>query len=424
MGTHNKQTIWTRNFICMMLANFMLQMSNFATSTLVSTYATFLGAAPTLMGFLTGMFYGISLVLRPVAGPVQTRMNHRKLMIFVFVLGCVVNVGYTMFHSIPMFLAFRVLHGVQYAFFGSLSMTIAADSVPQEKVASGLGFFALSGAVSQAIAPQIGINLVAWGAAQRGEDFGYTVLFAYSTAMLILGLIPLFIMRDGQSGRAAETAAPQGKWYQQIVTRHAIIPTVVMMLIMMSFSLFNGFMVPFGAELGIGNIGLFFTVFACAMLVIRPIGGWLSDKLGLRNVLLPALFLFCISFLVIGNARAIPLILVGAVLAAIGFGTGNPMTQALTVQMETRARRSIASNTLYIGMDIGFFMGPLLGGIIRDLSGNYKTVVLSGFAPLAIGLVIFLVAWKPCERRMTEVRELEAAAESADCHAGVRAGSQ
>ena len=79
-----KQTIWTRNFICMMLANFTLQVSNFATSTQVSTYATFLGAAPTLMGFLTGMFYGISLLLRPVAGPVQTRTNHRKLMIAVF----------------------------------------------------------------------------------------------------------------------------------------------------------------------------------------------------------------------------------------------------------------------------------------------------------------------------------------------------
>ncbi len=409
MSVHNKQTIWTRNFICMMLANFMLQMSNFATSTLVSTYATFLGAGATLMGFLNGMFYGISLVLRPVAGPVQTRMNHRKLMIAVFVLGFIVNLGYTIFHSIPMFLAFRVLHGVQYAFFGSLSMTIAADSVPQEKLASGLGFFALSGAVSQAIAPQIGISLVDWGTAQHGEDFGYTVLFAYSTAMLLLGLIPLLIMRDDRRERAQAAAAPQGKWYQQIVTRHAIIPTIIMMLIMMSFSNFNGFMVPFGKELGIENIGIFFTVFAASMLVIRPVGGWLSDKLGLRSVLLPAIFLFCISFLIIGNAKAIPLILVGAVLASIGFGIGNPMTQALTVQTETRARRSIASNTLYIGMDIGFFMGPLLGGIIRDLSGNYKTVILFGSAPLALALIIFLVAWKPCAQRMAEVRELEAA---------------
>ena len=399
----------------MMLANFLLQMSNFATSTMVSTYATFLGAAPVLMGLLTGLFYGISLVMRPVAGPVQTKANHKKLILAVFTLGCIVNAGYTMFHSIPMFLAFRVLHGVQYAFYGSLSMTIAADSVPQEKMASGLGFFALSGAVSQAIAPSIGIKLVEWGTLQRGEDFGYTVLFIYGTAMMLLSLIPLILMRDDARERKTEAAAApagKGKWYQSIVTRHAIMPTVVMMLIMMSFSTFNSYMVPFGKELGIDNIGVFFTVFAGSMLVIRPLSGWLSDRLGLRNVLLPALFLFCASFLVIGAASAIGLILVGAVLAAIGFGTGNPMTQALCVQTEPRARRSVASNTLYIGMDIAFFVGPLLGGVIRDLSGNYRSVVLFGAVPLALALVIFIVFWKPCARRIAEVREIEAAAQA------------
>ena len=56
MSVQNKQTIWTRNFICILLGNFLLRMSNFSTTTLVSTYATFLGAQPTLMGFLTGMF--------------------------------------------------------------------------------------------------------------------------------------------------------------------------------------------------------------------------------------------------------------------------------------------------------------------------------------------------------------------------------
>ncbi|MBE6997813.1 MAG: MFS transporter [Ruminococcaceae bacterium] len=412
MAAEKKQTIWTRNFICIMLGNFLLQMSNFATTTLVSTYATFLGARPTLMGFLTGMFYGIALAMRPVAGPVQTRVNHKKLLIVVFALGCVVNAGYAFFHSIPMFLIFRVLHGVQYAFVGSLCMTVAADSVPDEKMASGLGMFALSGAVSQAIAPQIGIWLVAWGTSMRGEDFGYTVLFVFAVVMMVLSLIPLAAMQDTAKEQKSAVASA-GKWYNNIASRHAVIPAVIMMLIMMSFSTFNGYMVPFGAELGIGDIGIFFTVFAGAMLVIRPVSGALSDKLGLRNVLLPSLALFSVSYLIIGSARGIPMILVGALFAAVGFGTGNPLTQALSVQVETRARRAVASNTLYIGMDVGFFLGPLLGGIIRDFAGNYKSVILGGSVPLALALVILLIAWKPCARRIEEVRALEAADEAA-----------
>ena len=416
MSGEKKQTIWTRNFICMMIANFLMLMSNFSTNTLVSTYASFLGAAPMLMGLLTGMFYGIALAMRPVAGPVQTRMNHRKLLIAVFAIGVVVNAGYALFHSIPMFLAFRVLHGVQYAFYGSLSMTVAADSVPQEKLASGLGFYALSGAVAQAIAPQIGINLRAWGTALRGEDFGFSILFAFAALMMALSLFPLFALRDTQKERPAPTAAVAGKWYQQIISRHAIIPAVIMMLIMMSFANFNGFMVPFGKELGIGEerMGVFFTVFAGAMLVIRPVSGWLSDKLGLRRVLLPALLFFCVSCIIIGSARTLPLILAGAVPAAIGFGTGNPLTQAWSVQTEPRSRRSVASNTLYVGMDVGFFVGPLLGGVIRDVAGDYKSVILFGAVPLALAVVIFLTTWKPCARRIEEVQKLEEAAECAE----------
>ena len=411
MSETKKSTIWTRNFICMMAANFLMLMSNFSTTTLVSTYATFLGAAPMLMGLLTGMFYGIALAMRPVAGPVQTRVNHRKLLIAVFAIGVVVNIGYAMFHSIPMFLAFRVLHGIQYAFYGSLSMTVAADSVPQEKLASGLGFYALSGAVAQAIAPQIGINLRAWGTALRSEDFGFTVLFAFAALMMALSLIPLFTLQDTQKERPVAAVAKTGKWYQQIISRHAIIPAIIMMLIMMSFANFNSFMVPFGTELGIEEerIGIFFTVFAGAMLVIRPVSGWLSDKLGLRRVLLPALLFFCVACLIIGGAKALPMILVGAIPAAIGFGTGNPLTQAWSVQTETRARRSVASNTLYVGMDVGFFFGPLLGGVIRDVTGNYRSIILFGAVPLAIAVVIFLVSWKSCARRIAEVQALDAA---------------
>ena len=142
--------------------------------------------------------------------------------------------------------------------------------------------------------------------------------------------------------------------------------------------------------------------------------GDLLDKLGLRRVLLPALLFFCVSCIIIGSARTLPLILAGAIPAAIGFGTGNPPTQAWSVQTEPRSRRSVASNTLYVGMDVGFFVGPLLGGVIRDVAGDYKSVILFGAVPLALAVVIFLTTWKPCARRIEEVQKLEEAGECAE----------
>ncbi len=415
MRINNGQSIWTRNYVCILLANFLMQISNFSTNTLVSTYASFLGAAPTLMGLMTGMFYGISLAMRPIAGPVQARVNHRKLLLLVYVMGCVANAGYALFHSIGMFVLFRVLHGIEYAFFGSLCMTVAADSVPRVKLASGMGVYGMSSSVAQAFAPQLGLMLRAWGTARGGEDFGYTALFLFSVLMMLLALIPVWSLRDVGGSRRSETAAAaRDKWYKSIISRHAVAPAATVLLIMMSFSIMNSYMVPYGEELGVANIGLFFTVLAGTMLVIRPISGRLSDRFGVQRMMVPSIISFSIAFLVIGNATAMPLILVGALLASFGDGTSNPAAQALSVMMEPKERRAVASNTLYVGMDIGFFVGPLLGGLVLDLAGNYRAVILAGSVPLALALVVLLVTWKPCARRIAEVEamESEAAAET------------
>lgn len=406
VGESKKVTIWSRNFICIMIANGLLQMSHSATNSLVSTYATFLGAAPKLMGLLTGMFFGVALAVKPAAGPIQTRSDHRKLIIVVFSIGVIVNAGYALFHTIPLFVLFRVLHGVQYAFVGSLCMTIAANSLPQEKMASGLGMFGVSSAIAQSIAPQIGLSIRDWWTARAGEDAGFTAIFVFAGICMILAIIPSVVMLPNP--KTKQEIANTGKWYQNIVSKDAIVPACVMLFLIMSHSIFSSYMVPFGEELGLEGIGLFFTVFAGMMLITRPVSGHLTDKLGLKKLFVPAAVLFSIAFVVVCTAKSLPMVLVGAFIAAIGYGAANPCVQTMTMQTESKARRAVASNTLYLGMDIGLFMGPLVGGFIRDFS-NYRTVIMAGCIPPIIGLIIFLVFWPKCSKRIQEVKLAEQA---------------
>ena len=86
-GQRGKVTIWSRNFVCALIANFLLAFSHSSVNTLVSTYAVHLGASSVVMGLLTGMFFGVALAMRPVAGPITTKLDKRRLMIFVYTLG-------------------------------------------------------------------------------------------------------------------------------------------------------------------------------------------------------------------------------------------------------------------------------------------------------------------------------------------------
>lgn len=397
-----KPTIWSRNFICVLLANSLLVLSHNSVNTLVSTYATHLGAGPKIMGLLTGMFFGVALAMRPVAGPITTRIDKRKLMIFVYSLGCLVNIGYALFHNITAFVIFRFFNGIQYALVGSLCITIAGDSLPAEKMASGLGVFGIGSAATTAVAPSIGLWLKEFGTSIRDVDLGFTYVFLFGAISLGIAVIPSILLTPDKKSK--EDLRDAGKWYTNIASKYAIAPSIVMMLLVMAYSLYNSYMVPFGAELGIDGIGVFFTVLACVLLCSRPLSGWLTDHFGLRKVLIPAMIIFAVSFVAVSGAKTLPSILVGAFIVAVGYGAANPAMQSMCMQCETPVRRAVASNTLYIGMDLGFFLGPLMGGFIKDFA-DYSDVIFVGCIPAVLALVLFLLCWPAYTKRIKAISD-------------------
>ena len=405
MTSTGKITIWSRNYICALLANALLLLSNNAASTLISSYTTYLGAGPRLMGLLTGLFFGVALAMRPVAGPVTTRINKRWLMIIVYAMGIVVNLGYALFHSISGFFLFRLINGVQYAFIGSLGVTIAADSLPPEKMSSGLGIYGAAGAIAQSVAPRIGIWLRGLGISAGNTDLGYTYVFLFSSAIMAIAVIPSAMLRSDH--KEAVKAESVGKWYQTIISRHAILPSIIMMLLFMAFSIPSSYMVNFGEEISVADVGVFFTVLALVMLVSRPLFGTVSDRLGVMKVFVPGAAIYAIAFFSIGKANTLTLIVIGAVLSGLGYGAAQPVLQSLVMQIEPKKRRPVASNTMFVGMDLGFFFGSIIGGFIRD-AATYRAVMLFGIVPAGLAVVLFLIGWPAASRRMVEVRQMEA----------------
>lgn len=392
-----KVTIWNRNFICVFIANAMLSLAHASINTLVSTYATHLGAGALLMGILTGLFFGVSLAMRPITGPLSTKLNKRTLMISVFILGAFVNLGYAMFTNIGMFVFFRFFHGMQYSLVGSLIMTVAGDSLPREKLASGMGVYSVGGAVMFAIAPTIGIKLLDFGTQLRDASLGFELVFLFGAVASLLAVIPSVLLLPDR--KTKEELASTGAWYKNIITIHTVPIAVVMTLLCIAFSLFNSYMIPYAAEKGIAGVSVFFTVMAGVIMVIRPLGGRLTDLFGVKKIIIPCLVIFAGSFILVGISQNLWMILAGGVLAAIGYGSVQPSLQAMAIQTETPMKRSVASNTLYAGIDLGFFVGPFLGSVVFSFS-NYSVMYLTGVVPVALAIVFFIIFWPVYRRRL------------------------
>lgn len=391
MEKRESRSIWNRGFTCAFFANLLLCFSQNTANTLISTYADYLGAGAVLVGAISGLYFGVAFAARPISGPVITILDKKKIMLATYAMGVVTNVAYALAGTVPLFILARILHGLQFAFVGSLNLTIASDSLPREKLGSGIGVFGIGGALSQAIGPSMGIAIRDWGEQHWGERAGYTAVFLVSAAFMFIALIPCILIPLHKP--TAEERSALGKWYRNIVARETLLPALLLCLVSVSSILYSTYMVPYAATLGIGNIGIFFTVYAVVLLAARPLFGKLTDRLGMDRVLIPSFLVFALSFVAVGLGRSLGMLLAGAVLGALGYGALNPAIQTLCIRTVRPERRGVASNTEYFGMDLGYFLGPLLGGILYA-SGSYSSMYLiGGIVPLEVGLGLFLLTW-------------------------------
>jgi len=403
-----KTTIWNRTFVSVMICQLFIGLSQSMVNPLVSSYAAFLGAGVRLVGLLTGLYFGVSVALRPAAGPALVRLDKKMLLIFIFGMGILVNLMYAAFDSIPLFIAARALHGVQFSLVGSLLITIAGDSLPKDKLGSGLGIFGLGNALSTALGPSIGLAIKAWGESSFGEGGGYKAMFFAASAVMVFALIPCLLTNPRKNTK--EEIAAAGAWYKNIIALPSIPSAVCNMFFAMSFSLFNAYMVPYAAEKGFAGISMFFTIYAMGLLVSRPISGRLTDKYGPTALIYPGALFLILGFILLWRAQSITMVYISAIMASIGYGASYPAFQTACLQSMPALRRGVASNTNYLGVDFGLFIGPALGGLVishyMSTGHAYSTLYLLGALPIVCAVILLTVFKGYIERRLKEVAEM------------------
>lgn len=389
------EKIWNRNFTCVFIAYFLSSLASMSVNPLVSTYAKYLDAGPVLIGMMTGLIYGVAVVVRPITGPMAARIDNRKLMIFIGVLGVVIYLGYAFLDSIAAFTVLRVINGFQHGLIGSVFLAVASDSLPPSKLGAGISIYTLSFVAAQAFGPTIGTSLRSYGISLGSEALGYRLTFIAAAVFVAISLIPSFIIRLDKKTKDERESTEA--WYKNIIAVRALPAAIMLMLTAFSFCLYTSYIVPYGFSMGISNISLFFTVTSIIGVCVRPVYGRLGDRFGLRVTLMPGFLLLAASLLIVSFARTLPVMLIGAVTASLGWGAVFPGLQAMGIQAVYRQNRGAASNTIICGQDMGFFLSPLLGGIVYSVS-DYPTMYQAGMVPCVIAAIILLSVWPSFKR--------------------------
>ncbi len=371
--------VWNRDFTLLTLSNFLMCSAYYSLiSTLPVYISNELHAPEGLVGLVMACYVVAAILVRPFCGFGLDKFGRKIIFLSSLLVYAMIFNGYLLATTVITMIIVRFLHGLTWGLTTTSNSTVAGDIIPESKRGQGFGYFGVSTTAGMALGPMIG-----------------TIIFQHGsyTAMFLGGcIISLLSMALAANIRFPSYYKPKAnldfKW-KNLVENKTIIPSINLMIIMLTYGGLISFVALFGHEIGISNPSIFFLIYAVGIISSRFTTGKALDRSGPRRIVI-----ICLSLLIIG----FPMLALwqnqtGFYLAALILGFGNgvvfPTFQTMTNNMVPASRRGAASSTLFISVDIGMGLGMVLVGVIAQyFSISDAFLVCSGIA--AAGLLLFM----------------------------------
>ena len=377
----NKSKIWTKDFIGITIINLLIFMGFQMLMPTLPLYVKSLGGADSVIGWITGLTTISALIIRPLSGVAVDKWGRKVILLAGIGLIIAATMSYWWFPYVGVILAIRFLHGFGWGAASTSSNTVATDVIPKERFGESMGFFSLSSGLAMALAPALGLALFA------GEKASTLVLTSAGFGAVAFCLALFFRYRTVEKQEEDRKKAA-------VFERSSMRPAIVMFFVSAAYGSIVSFLSIYALEKGIANIGMYFLVYAVAMLITRPIFGRLVDRLGFNATMYPGLILLAIAMGILSQVSTMPTFLFVAFLYGIGFGAVQSSLQTLAVIYAPKDRRGAANATFFTGFDGGIGFGSIVAGIISSALGYSWMYLVFAFFPIFAGILYFLTSGK------------------------------
>lgn len=381
------ESIWNRTFTTVFIVNVLTALSFHILTPTLPKYTLSLGFSADIAGLVSTMFTVSAIIIRPFSGRLLDKRKKKNLLFLSLVIISVSILGYSRSTSIAWLIFFRLLHGVGWGITTVANSTIATNSLPKEKIGSGLGVFGVASSLASAVAPNLGLQLV--------QYVGYSTMFMTAFFIAATGCALSLSIVEKEPPRAEELRVPGIPKKRglsdiafSIFAKEAIFPAILMIFINISYSSIITFLSVYADQKGIGNVGYYFTVAAVFMIFTRPFFGRLNDRARKELIIYPCSLCLVSVFLLIFFSKSLLWLLVAAGLFGIGYGGLQPTIQVWCVKAAGQNNRAKANGTFYTAVDLGQGIGAYLAGTL-SISIGYGRMYLCMIASVLSMVIIF-----------------------------------
>jgi MFS family permease len=261
----------------------------------------------------------------------------------------------------------------------------------------------------------LGIMLAAMGAGQMampplfadlltryGWQYSYVVAGA---TVLIIGLpAALLLKHSPPAGHPSETVrvgdptTGQEIWSTGKMLRSPQfwLLSAVWLFAAFSLQMVMVHIVPFATDQGISldTAARLLTLYGGVVIVSRIGVGWISDLLGNRATYLGCLLLQMGALVILAGAGDLWTFRVAAAIFAAGYGGGASVFPKIVADIFGLRVIGVVLGLVGLGWSLGAGLGPFLGGLLFDLSGEYFAAFLTGAVVLALALALVVILFR------------------------------
>ncbi len=329
-----------------------------------------------------------------------------KLMVVRAVFGLALANVFFAFVRTP--LQFYVMRIVQGAFSGFIpaAIVITTAGTPAPRLPDALGKLYATSSAGRLIGPVLG-GFLAGFLAFRG------IFLVVAAMMAVAGFVVIGFLREPPRVAADEERSARASFRAVIADVHVLLALAGLLVVMVSISMVMPVFPLYVEDLlgGKGDApfltGVGFATVAGFTLLTSSFLGHLSERLGLKVLLLAALGCTTVALALHALAASIAGMLVARALLGIGTAGVQPALFTMIGRRAPEGQRGGVTGYASSATILGFFIGPLSGGWLANSVGVTGVFLIAASVALASGLGAAIIAQRLGRGRSLETVTLD-----------------
>ena len=350
---------------------------------LLPLYIASLGASHTEIGAIMAAGSVGGLLSRPIAGLALDYWGRRQVvMTGTLVLAAALGMLGMVTTPGPLAYLSRFVFGIGEGALFTGYFAWASDMVPEERRTEGLALFGIAGLFPLTVTPLLGAVSFEPGELQALFPVLAIVVLLSLTVVIPLRNIAAPSQADGINLRRIAKALWQPRlrpvWFASA-------------LFAMLVSVYLSFSAIAAASHGVENPSLLWVTYGAGAITLRLLGARLPDRVGPRNLVVPALGMYLGAMLLVANATTTSGFITAGLIAGLGHGYCFPILASQVVTRSTASMRGSALAVYAFLWEISALVFTPVFGSISDHWGTPNMFLIAatlGIAGLAIWAII------------------------------------